>query len=136
MTYITPNIKDADGSTIPGAGYETTIAQVWLKGCEIKPIGKTGYFSEKIPASGPSQGSTGSTAPAVYRLRDQNNKVIDQFLSIANLKASMKRRGIISTPTKKETIAQAYERGYDAGLEDEREYQTAKWKQKIRLGNI
>tara|TARA_R110000803_G_scaffold87175_1_gene153766 strand:+ start:167 stop:616 length:450 start_codon:yes stop_codon:yes gene_type:complete len=136
--------------------YTTTINQVVFKGCEIKPIGKTGYFSEKIPASGPSQGSKGSTAPAVYRLRGPDNKVIDQFLSLASLRAAMVRRGISTKPTKKETAAEAYARGlqegikqglamaneeryeagYDEGLKDEREYQTAKWEQKIRLGNI
>jgi hypothetical protein len=50
---MTTLITNKDGTT-----YETTIAQVVFKGCELKPIGKTGYFSEKIPASGPSQGKS------------------------------------------------------------------------------
>ena len=102
-------------TNIDGSSYETTIAQVWLKGCEIMPIGKTGYFSEKIPASGPSQGGKGSTAPAIYRLRDKYNKVIDQYLSMASLKAGMVRRGLTTIKTKSETIAQAYDRGFGIG---------------------
>ena len=107
---MTTLITNTDDTT-----YKTDIAQVWLKGCEIKPIGKTGYSSEKLPASGPPQGGTGSTAPAIYRLRDASNKVIDQFLSMASLKAFMKRNNIITVKAKKETIKEAYNRGYQHG---------------------
>jgi hypothetical protein len=105
---MTTLITNKDGTT-----YETTIAQVVFKGCEIKPIGTTGYFSEKVPHGIDRNGKT--SAPAIYRLRGPNNKVIDQYLSMASLKAGMVRRGLTTIKTKIETIAQAYERGYIEG---------------------
>jgi hypothetical protein len=91
--------------------YTTTIDLVLTKGCEIKPIGKSGYTSEKVP-------SVSSKAPTIYRLRDSlaPDTVIDQYLSMAALKAGMKRRGLLPTKrVKKETVKEAYERGYAAG---------------------
>jgi len=99
---MTTLITNTDGTT-----YRTTINQVVFKGCDIKPIGKTGYFSEKVPASGPSQGSKVSTAPAVYRLRDKDNKVINHFLSMKNLKAFLQRNDMVAINANKKTASQA-----------------------------
>ena len=100
-----------------GMAYSTPIAQVVFKGCELKPIGKTGYFSEKIPHGIDRNNKT--SAPAIYRLRGPDNKVIDQYLSMSSLKAGMLRRGLTAGKAKKkETIAEAYARGYDNGYKD------------------
>jgi len=117
MTNIIPNIKDNDGFTIPGEAYETDIPLVLTKGCEIKPIGKTGYQSEKVP-------SVSSKAPTYYRLRDRQGITIDHFLSMACLKDYMSRHGL-NTPvkTKKETLKEAYDRGYAQAVADiDKEY--------------
>ena len=110
MTIIRSRVKDNEDFTTLGKPYETDIPLVWTTGCEIKPIGKTGYFSEKVP-------SVSSKAPTYYRLRGPDHAVIDHFLSMASLKASMARKRLnMPVKAKKETIREAYDRGFSAGF--------------------
>lgn len=100
MTYITPN---------NGEEYETNIDLVMTKGTRKKAIGKTGHFSQLVK-------SVSSKAPNYYKLYDQDNVVVDHYLSMTSLKAGMARRGIVALKAKKETVNQAYERGLQEGI--------------------
>lgn len=100
ITYIKPHDQDE---------YSTNIDLVLTKGTRKKAIGKTGHFSQLVK-------SVASKAPNYYKLYDQDNVLVDHYLSMASLKAGMQRRGIVALKTKKETIAQAYERGLQEGI--------------------
>lgn len=108
MTYITP---------LHHAEYETDIALVMTKGTRKKPIGKTGYSSQKVV-------SVSSKAPTYYRLINKDGKTIDQFLSMKVLKEklTLKRLSDTTTPYKPPTlsraaaIAKAYADGFKSGV--------------------
>lgn len=109
MTYITT--IDNSGMKPVYNTYETNIDLVLTKGTRKKAIGKTGHFSQLVK-------SVSSKAPNYYKLYDQDNVLVDHYLTMASLKAGMQRRGIVAVKTKKETIAQAYERGYKDGYNE------------------
>lgn len=77
LTTITrhPCIKDDNTYII-----EETILPVWTKGTRPKYIGKTGYYTIKVPCLfGP--------APTTYRLYNPQGQVIDYALKVSLLNA-------------------------------------------------
>lgn len=93
---------------IGGEAYETDIALVLTKGCRPKPCGKTGYYSVKVP-------SVSSKAPTHYRLHNKDGDGIDTFLTAARCNARAKVLAGEAPKAKRETAAQAYERGFADG---------------------